>query len=71
MVQKYGLLSLILNAFFYCVANCQDGVIVVMIMMMVIIIIIIIIMLNGYIALSECILLMRRYGVMQEIHECL
>ena len=65
MAQKYGVLSLILNAFFDYVANCQGGVIVVMIMMMVIIIIIII-RLNGYIALSECNLLISRYGVMQE-----
>jgi hypothetical protein len=65
VVQKYGLLSLVSNAFFDYVANCQVGVIVVM-MMMVIIIIIIIIMLNGYIALSDCNLLISIYGVMQE-----
>lgn len=65
MVQKYGLFSVVLNAFFDYVANCQDGVIVVMMMMMVIVIIITIIMLNGYIALSDCNLLISVYGVMK------
>jgi len=57
VVQKHGLLPLVLNAFFDYVASCQDGVMVVMMKIMVIIvviiIIIIIIMFNGYIALSE------------------
>ena len=51
MVQKYGILSLILNTFFDYVASYQDGVIVVM--MMTVIIIIIIILLNGYIDIFD------------------